>query len=184
MHFTFVFSTSLLSIFFRLFEWSHEISKWEILCNRKSTCVIAHKKNSSKSNKSTPKVDFSLHFHGLLHFTRSTRAAISPPRVLLHPSASTHSEFHFFVWLDILSLTTKCNLMSFFRHNWYLYCTKIYGNRCGSTTTTNGSRCHWKMSPMEPEKKTCSQCKKAERFGDDHHYKTRKKKLVHGSGWK
>lgn len=66
-----------------------------------------------------------------------------------------------FVCLVILSLTTECNLMNFFRHNWYLYCTKNYGNQ---TTTTTKWRCHiWRchIQKLAHNAKT-----------NDHHYKS------------
>lgn len=58
---------------------------------------------------------------------------------------STHSEFHFDC-LVILSLTTECNLMNFFRHDWYLYCTKIYGNRDNNNDDQMAMARYWKMS--------------------------------------
>jgi hypothetical protein len=61
-----------------------------------------------------------LHFHVFFTFEITQRclrvaiASTSSPQVLF--GSFTHSEFHF-VCLVILSLTTDCNLMSFFRHN-------------------------------------------------------------------
>lgn len=76
--------------------------------------------------------------HSLESLKSAKDSSITSSQVIQIAFIFTHSDFHF-VCLVILSLTTECNLMNFFRHNWYLYCTKNYGNQA---TTTTKWRCH------------------------------------------